>query len=150
MVGPLGLEPRTKGFAWSRRFRQARTISSPGAITDKLAPVRRKVAFSESTCGNATLAPCFLLVHATYVFRAAAPQSQPQPGCGYGRKLKRQTSLRLIFVIIRDPEQESALLEQPFMELKECPIVLPQDNRKTVRVLDQRCMVVRLRFSMFA
>ena len=28
-VGPLGFEPRTKGFAWPRRFRRERTISSP-------------------------------------------------------------------------------------------------------------------------
>ena len=31
LVGPLGFEPRTKGFTWSRRFRQAWTISSPAA-----------------------------------------------------------------------------------------------------------------------
>jgi len=30
-VGPLGFEPRTKGFTWPRRFRRARTISSPAA-----------------------------------------------------------------------------------------------------------------------
>ena len=32
MVGPLGFEPRTKGFTWPRRFRRARTISSPAAL----------------------------------------------------------------------------------------------------------------------
>ena len=32
-MGPLGFEPRTKGFAWPRRFRRARTISSPAAAT---------------------------------------------------------------------------------------------------------------------
>ena len=31
LVGPLGFEPRTKGFTWPRRFRRARTISSPVA-----------------------------------------------------------------------------------------------------------------------
>ncbi len=29
LVGPLGLEPRTKGFTLSPRFRWERTISSP-------------------------------------------------------------------------------------------------------------------------
>ena len=29
MVGPLGLEPRTKGFTRPRRFRREWTISSP-------------------------------------------------------------------------------------------------------------------------
>ena len=31
-LGPLGFEPRTKGFTWPRRFRRARTISSPAAV----------------------------------------------------------------------------------------------------------------------
>jgi len=32
LVGPPGLEPGTKGFAWPVRFRAARTISSPSAF----------------------------------------------------------------------------------------------------------------------
>src|ERR1017187_1623295 len=32
VVGPLGLEPRTKGFTISRRFRRERTISSPPSL----------------------------------------------------------------------------------------------------------------------
>jgi len=31
MVGPPGFEPGTKGFAWSKGFPLARTISSPSA-----------------------------------------------------------------------------------------------------------------------
>lgn len=32
MVGPLGLEPRTKGFTLPRRFRQEWTISPPSSL----------------------------------------------------------------------------------------------------------------------
>jgi len=43
-MGPLGLEPRTKGFAGSRRFRRARTISSPAACGRRLGAGRSRLS----------------------------------------------------------------------------------------------------------
>lgn len=130
------------------------------AITDKAAVVRRKAPLSEAAFGIATLLMCVLLVHGFYTLvvrpRAEASLSQAAEKAD---SHERQTSLRSIFVIIKDPEQETALilslwatllmvkrwratqrdralLDLPFMESNEGLMVLPQDVRTWKRQVE--------------
>ncbi len=130
------------------------------SLTDKLAPIRRRAPISASAYGIVALVVTILVVHAFYTFvvnpRAAASLSQAAAMSATG---ERQTSLRSIFVIIKDPEQETAfilalwatilivkrwqavrrdraLLELPFMESKEGLMVLPQDVRTWKRQVE--------------
>jgi len=130
------------------------------AIADKAVPARRKAPLSESTLGIATLLLCVLLVHGFYTLivrpRAEASLSQ---AAAMAATNQRQTSLRSIFVIIKDPEQEvafilalwatalivrrwravqrdRALLDLPFMESNEGLMVLPQDVRTWKRQIE--------------
>jgi len=130
------------------------------SIANRLAPVGRKAAPNEAAIGIAALVLCVLLVHAFYVFvvrpRAEASLSQAAAMAESG---DRQTSLRSIFVIIKDPEQETAiilalwatllivrrwqavqrdraLLDLPFMESKEGLMILPQDVRTWKRQVE--------------
>ena len=130
------------------------------AISDKSAPVRRKAKLSESSFGIATLLLAALLVHGFYtlVVRPRAEASLAQ-AAAMRESHERQTSLRSIFVIIKDPEQETALilslwatllmvkrwravrrdrtlLELPFMESNEGLMVLPQDVRTWKRQVE--------------
>jgi len=130
------------------------------AITDKASRVRRKAPFSESTFGIATLLLCVLLVHSFYtlVVRPRAEASLSL-AAAMAATNERQTSLRSIFVIVKDPEQETcfilaiwatllmvrrwravqrdrALLELPFMESNEGLMVLPQDVRTWKRQVE--------------
>jgi biopolymer transport protein ExbB/TolQ len=130
------------------------------AITDKSAPVRRKAKLSESAFGIATLLLTVLVVHGfdTLVVRPRAVASLAQ-ATAMKEAHERQTSLRSIFVIIKDPEQETAmilavwatlliirrwraaqrdraLLELPFMESNEGLMVLPQDVRTWKRQIE--------------
>ncbi len=81
------------------------------ALAKKLRPVRRKAPVSESVIGIAALVLCVLFIHAFYTFvvmpRADASLSE---AAAMAATNERQTSLRSIFVIIKDPEQETALI----------------------------------------
>src|ERR1700688_137689 len=46
LVGPLGLEPRTKGFTRPHRFRREWTISSPPNLTKKRGAGRSSLSLS--------------------------------------------------------------------------------------------------------
>ena len=129
-------------------------------LSDKAATVRRKAPLSESAFGIATLLMCVLLVHGFYtlIVRPRAEAAISQAAALKGAN-ERQTSLRSIFVIIKDPEQETALilslwatllmvkrwravqrdralLELPFMESSEGLMVLPQDVRTWKRQIE--------------
>ncbi len=130
------------------------------SITGKMAPVGRKMPISESTFGIVALVLCILLVHSFYAFvvrpRAEASLAEAAALADSG---ERQTSLRSVFVIIKDPEQETAfilalwatllifrrwravqrdraLLGLPFMDSKEGLMVLPQDVRTWKRQIE--------------
>ena len=130
------------------------------AITDKATTVRRKAPLSESAFSIVSLLLCVLVMHTFYtlVVRPHAQASLAQAASLAGSK-ERQTSLRSIFVIIKDPEQETAtilslwatllmlrrwravqrdraLLELPFMESNEGLMVLPQDVRTWKRQVE--------------
>ncbi len=81
------------------------------AITDKAVTVRRKAPLSEAAFGIAALLLCVLLVHGFYtlIVRPRAEASLIQ-AAAMAESHERQTSLRSIFVIIKDPEQETALI----------------------------------------
>jgi biopolymer transport protein ExbB/TolQ len=129
-------------------------------ITDKAARIHRKVPLSEFAFGIVTLLLTVLVVHGMYtlVIRPRAVASLAQ-AAAMKEAHERQTSLRSIFVIIKDPEQETAmilavwatlliirrwravqrdraLLELPFMESNEGLMVLPQDVRTWKRQIE--------------
>ncbi len=130
------------------------------SITGKLTPGRRKIPLSESAFGIAALVLCVLFVHAFYTF-IVNPRAEASLAAAaeLAETKQRQTTLRSIFVIIKDPEQETAfilalwatlliirrwqavrrdraLLELPFMESKEGLMVLPQDVRTWKRQIE--------------
>jgi biopolymer transport protein ExbB/TolQ len=128
-------------------------------VTSSTRP-RKFGSISESAYGVLTLLLCILVVHSVYTL-AIRPRAEIilREAEATAKSGKRQTSLRSIFVIVKDPEQETAtilafwaialmarrwlavlgdrkLLELPFMESREGLVVLPDDVRTWSRHID--------------
>jgi biopolymer transport protein ExbB/TolQ len=120
----------------------------------------RAARISDSAYGVLTLLLCILVIHSVYTL-VIRPRAEIilRGAEATAKSGQRQTSLRSIFVIVKDPEQETAtilafwaialmvrrwltvlrdrrLLQLAFMESKEGLVVLPDDVRTWSRHID--------------